>query len=139
MKKAILTILISVGVLAATATIYPYLNVTMNSGSVTSYPTTDLTLKFENNKLVASNAGIQAGTNNLPDILNMVFGLGSEGQQSVAGDVNGDGEVTSADITVLYNYLLNGDESGIVNGDQDGDGTITSADITSVYNILLGN
>lgn len=139
MKKAILTILISVGVLAATATIYPYLNVTMNSGSVTSYPTTDLTLKFENNKLVASNAGTQAGTNNLPDILNMVFGLGSEGPVSVAGDVNGDGEVTSADITALYNWLLNNDDSAIVNGDQNSDGAITSGDVTFVYNILLGS
>jgi hypothetical protein len=139
MKKAILTILISVGVLAATATIYPYLNVTMNSGSVTSYPTTDLTLKFENNKLVASNAGTQAGTNNLPDILNMVFGLSSEGPVSVAGDVNGDGEVTSADITALYNWLLNNDDSAIVNGDQNSDGAITSGDVTFVYNILLGS
>ena len=139
MRKAILTILISVGVLVATATIYPYLNVTMNSGSVTSYPTTDLTLKFENNKLVASNAGNQAGTNNLPDILNMVFGVGSEGPVSVAGDVNGDGEVTSADITALYNWLLNNDNSAIVNGDQNGDGDITSGDVTFVYNILLGS
>ncbi len=139
MRKAILTVLISVGVLAATATIYPYLNVTMNSGSVTSYPTTDLTLKFENNKLVASNSGTQAGTNNLPDILNMVFGLGSEGPVTVAGDVNGDGEVTSADITALYNWLLNNDNSAIVNGDQNGDGEITSGDVTFVYNILLGS
>lgn len=139
MRKAILTILISVGVLAATATIYPHLNVTMNSGSVTSYPTTDLTLKFENNKLVASNSGTQAGTNNLPDILNMVFGLGSEGPVSVSGDVNGDGEVTSADITALYNWLLNNDNSAIVNGDQNSDGAITSGDVTFVYNILLGS
>lgn len=111
----------------------------MNSGSVTSYPTTDLTLKFENNKLVASNSGNQAGTNNLPDILNMVFGLGSEGPVSVAGDVNGDGEVTSADITALYNWLLNNDNSAIVNGDQNSDGAITSGDVTFVYNILLGS
>ncbi len=55
------------------------------------------------------------------------------------GDVNGDGSVTSADITALYNYLLNGDSSYIVNGDQNGDGEITSADVTAVYNILLGN
>jgi hypothetical protein len=57
----------------------------------------------------------------------------------VAGDVNGDGEVTSVDITALYNYLLNNDTSAIVNGDQDGDGVITSTDITVVYNILLSN
>ena len=57
----------------------------------------------------------------------------------VPGDVNGDGTVTSADITVLYNYLLNNDSSAIVNGDQDGDGNITAADITAIYNIILGN
>ena len=55
------------------------------------------------------------------------------------GDVNGDGLVTSVDVTALYNYLLNGDSSAIVNGDQDGDGIITSVDITIIYNLLLGN
>jgi M6 family metalloprotease-like protein len=55
------------------------------------------------------------------------------------GDVNGDGNVTAADITVLYNFLLNGDVSDLVNGDQNHDGIITSNDVTSVYNILLGN
>lgn len=55
------------------------------------------------------------------------------------GDVNGDGLVSSVDITALYNYLLNGDDSHIVNGDQDGDGTITSADIIIVYNLLLSS
>lgn len=58
---------------------------------------------------------------------------------SIPGDVNGDGAVTSADITVLYNYLLNNDSSTMINGDQDGDGAITSGDVTVVYNILLGN
>ncbi|MBR5087709.1 MAG: fibronectin type III domain-containing protein [Muribaculaceae bacterium] len=56
----------------------------------------------------------------------------------VAGDVNGDGEVTSADITALYTFLLTGDDSDIVNGDQDGDGDITTHDVTVVYEILLG-
>ena len=56
----------------------------------------------------------------------------------VAGDVNGDGDVTSADITALYSFLLSGDMSDIVNGDQNGDGEITSADVTEVYSILLG-
>ena len=56
---------------------------------------------------------------------------------SVAGDVNGDGDVTSFDITALYNFLLSGDMSDIVNGDQNGDGEITSADVTTVYSILL--
>ena len=55
------------------------------------------------------------------------------------GDVNADGEVNTVDITILYNYLLNGETEGMVNGDQDGDGAITSVDITVVYNIMLGN
>lgn len=55
------------------------------------------------------------------------------------GDVNGDGSVTSVDVTALYNYLLNGDSSAIENGDQDGDGKITAGDITVIYNILLGS
>ena len=57
---------------------------------------------------------------------------------AVPGDVDGDGTVTSADITALYSFLLSGDNSGLVNGDQDGDGSITSADVTAVYNIILG-
>ncbi|MBO4723633.1 MAG: SUMF1/EgtB/PvdO family nonheme iron enzyme, partial [Muribaculaceae bacterium] len=56
---------------------------------------------------------------------------------TVIGDVGGDGYVTSADVTALYNYLLNNDTTAIKNGDVDGDGNITSADVTSVYNILL--
>ena len=57
----------------------------------------------------------------------------------VPGDVNGDGVVTSGDITMLYNVLLNNDNTGVANGDQNGDGVITSADITAVYNILLNS
>ena len=58
---------------------------------------------------------------------------------SVLGDVNGDGHVSSVDVTALYNYLLNGDTSDLTNGDVDGDGHISSVDITAIYNILLGN
>lgn len=55
------------------------------------------------------------------------------------GDVNGDGQVTAADITALYDYMLNNDSSHIVNGDQTGDGLITAADITAVYTIMLSS
>ena len=55
------------------------------------------------------------------------------------GDANDDGNVTSADITALYNYLLNGDTTYLETSDINGDGSITSADVTNIYNILLGN
>mgnify|MGYP002869084204 CR=1 FL=1 len=57
----------------------------------------------------------------------------------VDGDVNVDGAVTSTDVTSLYNYLLNGDETYLDTGDVDGDGSITAADITAIYNVILGN
>ncbi len=57
---------------------------------------------------------------------------------AVPGDVNGDGNVTSADITALYDVLLNNNYSHVVNGDQTGDGQITAADVTKVYTIMMG-
>ena len=65
----------------------------------------------------------------------------TNGEQDVPvpGDVNGDGEVTAADVTLLYNVLLNENYTNVVNADQNGDGDVTAGDVTAVYNILLGN
>ena len=57
----------------------------------------------------------------------------------VPGDVDGDGEVTANDITVLYTFFLTGDSRDVVNGDQDGDGEVTTHDVTMVYGILMGS
>ena len=65
--------------------------------------------------------------------------LGFDPNAVVYGDVNCDGEVTAADITCLYNYLLEGDQTFIDTSDVDGDGEITTVDITIIYNIMLGN
>ena len=70
---------------------------------------------------------------------NLKLGVQSRDFQVGLGDVNGDGIVSSVDVTALYNYLLNNDDSAIVNGDLDGDGVITAGDIVIIYNILLGN
>ena len=72
---------------------------------------------------------------NVNDMTLTVIPIGSP---VVPGDVNGDGVVSSADITLLYNILLMDDYTSVVNGDQDGDGVITSGDITTIYSILLG-
>ena len=66
-----------------------------------------------------------------------VYGGAMAQSPAVSGDVDGDGECTTSDVTALYNYLLFGDGSAMVAGDQDGDGYITVGDITWVYNILL--
>ena len=68
-----------------------------------------------------------------------LFAISNFASAEVRGDVDGDGTVTSADVTILYNYLLNGDQTYLATSDVDGDGTVTAADVTLIYNILLGN
>ena len=54
----------------------------------------------------------------------------------VPGDVNGDGIVSGADVTALYNVLL--DDAVVAgNADVNGDGVVSGADVTALYNILL--
>lgn len=72
-------------------------------------------------------------------VLLMIAAAVGYNAKAINGDVNGDGEVTAADVTALYNWLLNNDNSSLVNGDQNGDGEITAADVTAVYNVLLGS
>ncbi len=55
---------------------------------------------------------------------------------SVNGDVNGDGSVSGADVTALYNVLLN-DETAAGNPDVNGDGVVSGGDVTALYSILL--
>ena len=68
---------------------------------------------------------------------NLIEKVGGEQNPPVPGDVNGDGTVTAADVTMLYNIILNDNWTGAVNADQNGDGSVTAGDVTAVYNILL--
>lgn len=51
-------------------------------------------------------------------------------------DVNGDGEVTIADINAIVEMILSGTESTVA--DVNGDGEVTVADINSVIDSILG-
>lgn len=62
-----------------------------------------------------------------------------DAEAPIPGDVNGDGVVTAADVTALYNFMLNGDTTNLLHGDVNGDGNITAGDVTFIYDILLGN
>ena len=57
------------------------------------------------------------------------------------GDVNKDGQVNSADVVSIYNYIIDGESSGInkFRADVNGDGSINATDVTVVYNSILGN
>ncbi|MBP5561767.1 MAG: dockerin type I repeat-containing protein, partial [Muribaculaceae bacterium] len=61
-----------------------------------------------------------------------------KGSSFEQGDVNGDGVVSGADVTALYNVLL---DDATPNGDADvnGDGVVSGADVTALYNILLND
>ena len=58
---------------------------------------------------------------------------------AITGDVDGDGVVTASDITAIYNYLLNNDETFLATSDVDGDGVVTAVDVTLIYNIILND
>lgn len=58
--------------------------------------------------------------------------------EAVTGDVNGDGEVTVADVTEIYNVILGTSSQFAAQADINGDGEVTVADVTSDYNIILG-
>ena len=67
-----------------------------------------------------------------------IFAISHYASAAVTGDVNGDGNVNAADVTALYNYLLNGDDTYLSTSDVNGDGDITAADVTAVYSIIMG-
>ena len=62
-----------------------------------------------------------------------------EEQTSVAGDVNGDNIVNTADVTAIYSYIIGGDETYLDTLDVNGDGAVNAGDVTTIYNIILGN
>lgn len=60
-------------------------------------------------------------------------------QKTQTGDVNVDGSVNAADVTALYNYILNGDTTYFNTSDVNNDNAVNAGDVTAVYNIILGN
>ena len=57
------------------------------------------------------------------------------------GDVNCDGIVDSADITLAAAYAMSAGEvtpQGVINGDMNGDGLLTAADLSALYSFIQG-
>jgi hypothetical protein len=59
--------------------------------------------------------------------------------KDVCGDANGDGKVTSADVTYLINYLLKGGPApaSLTAADANGDGKVTISDAVYLINYLF--
>ncbi|MBQ6079118.1 MAG: leucine-rich repeat protein [Muribaculaceae bacterium] len=59
--------------------------------------------------------------------------------ESVRGDVNGDGNISIADVTALIDYLLDSSSSVATGADCNLDGSISIADVTALIDYLLQN
>ena len=57
------------------------------------------------------------------------------------GDVNGDGSINAADVTLLINLTLSqgADEFQLEAGDMNGDGSLTTYDVTALISYVLAN
>jgi hypothetical protein len=59
------------------------------------------------------------------------------GDEPLLGDVNGDNEITIADVTTLINMLLSNNISDLAVCDINKDGEVTIGDVTALINMLL--
>lgn len=57
------------------------------------------------------------------------------------GDVNGDGDINTADVTAVYSFIISGSESGFTSAiaDVNKDGDVNSADVVAIYTIIVGS
>ena len=68
-----------------------------------------------------------------------IFAISHYSNAGVKGDVNGDGSITAADVTAVYDVLLGNNSELEASADVNHDGSVTAADVTFIYDILLGN
>ena len=139
MKKTIITMLIALVAICASAETYSYLKFTKTNGSTVTCSVAGIKVTYDNSNITVTN---DEGTTTiaLSEVQDMYFSneAGSEPSYKV-GDVNKDGSVSIADVTALIDYLLGGDADDIdtdaanVNGD---DG-ISIADVTALIDLLL--
>jgi len=54
-------------------------------------------------------------------------------------DVNRDGKVNATDVVSIYNYIINGEDSGVTTeqADVNGDQKVNATDVVSVYNYII--
>ena len=109
----------------------------LNFSEVTIGEDFDFTAEYNVEGFLAFYKSATGETQQLQFYPNLIEKVGGEQNPPVPGDVNGDGTVTAADVTMLYNIILNDNWTGAVNADQNGDGSVTAGDVTAVYNILL--
>lgn len=105
-------------------------------------PTEDNTARLTYSEPIAINAdvtlNVMASAPLFADSEIATFSYTVKASSTLAGDVNGDGEVNGTDIVALVNRIMNGTEYN-GNPDVNGDGTVNGTDIVALVNIIMGN
>ena len=140
MKKTIITMLIALVAMVASAETYNYLKFTKTDNSTVTYSVEGLKLTYDNTNVTITNA---EGTATLPlaQVLNMEFTNDPGTTPSVLiGDVNRDGDVTIGDVTALVDYLLgeNAIDIDLAAADLNNDSEVNIEDVTELIDMLLG-
>ena len=137
MKKTIITMLIALVAIFASAETYNYLKFTKTNGTTVTYSVEGLKLTYSNTNVTVTNVDGTA-TIALSEVQDMYFS-NEAGTVGIPGDVNGDGQVNITDVTMLINALMSEDFSNIVtdNADLNGDGSINITDVTTLINMVM--
>ena len=140
MKKTIITMLIALVAMVASAETYSYLKFTKTDNSTVTYSVEGLKLTYDNTNVTITNAEGTA-TLALAQVLNMEFTNDPGTTPTVnRGDVNGDGTVNITDVLLLINYILGTDvEIVFNNADVNGDTFVNITDVTAIINYLSNN
>ena len=134
MKKTIITMLIALVAICASAETYSYLKFTKTNGSTVTCSVEGLKITYDNANVTVTNA---EGTTTLAlaEVQDMYFSNdGSTTPVYQLGDVNMDG-----DVNTLIDYLLNGDDSVIdlTAANVNEDNSVDISDVTHLIDMLL--
>ena len=139
MKKTIITMLIALVAICASAETYSYLKFTKTNGSTVTCSVEGLKITYDNANVTVTNA---EGTTTiaLAEVRDMYFSNdGSTTPVYQLGDVNMDGDVNIADVTALIDYLLSNDASDIdlTAANVNEDNSVDISDVTHLIDMLL--
>ena len=139
MKKTIITMLIALVAICASAETYNYLKFTKTNGSTVTCSVAGIKVTYDNNNVTVTN---DEGTTTiaLAEVQDMYFS-NEAGSAVTLGDVNGDGLVNITDVTLLINYVLNDGTVEIVEeaANMNGDEGINITDVTLLINEVMNS
>ena len=137
MKKTIITMLIALVAMVASAETYNYLKFTKTNGSTVTYSVEGLKLTYDNSNVYVTNAETSA-TIALAEVQDMYFSNEGGSSSFIRGDVNNDGTVSISDVAALIDYMI--DNTTVINldaADCNADQNVSIADVTALIDYLL--